>query len=129
MRYFDIVPPANQRQPIEPHTIISGILPGATQIRIGGDANVLIDGLNRRITITQSDGSSVGVGIIPGDTSHSGFFVVDGSGNIVMKIIGPTRYIYDITTGKNIIQDGKLPDGTYGLAIAKSGYNISDAIS
>ncbi len=128
MQFYDAPPADTQRQPIEPHTIISGILPGATQIRIGGDSNVLIDGLHRRITITQTDGSSVGIGII-GDTGELGTFVTDANGNLISKTVNGTTYYYDLTTNKNIIQIGKLPDGSYGMAVAKAGYNVSDGIS
>lgn len=129
MRYFD--PPVldEQRQPLEPHNIISGSLPGATQIRIGGNQNILIDGLHQRITIASTDGSSVGIGSIPGDEGNSGFFSVDASGNLVQKIILGTWYVYDLSTNKNIMQSGKLPDNSYGQAIAKSGFNVSDGVS
>lgn len=145
MQFYDAPPPANQNQPIEPHTIVSGILPGATQIRIGGDSNVLIDGLNRRVTITQADGSSVGIGIIP-NTGELGSFTLDTSGNLVSKVVSGIYYFYDTsgnllqkiaagttfyydTTGRNDMQIGTLPDGTHNLAIAKAGFSISDAIT
>lgn len=165
MQYIQTPEPDTQRQPLEPHKIISGGLPGATQIRIGGNENVLIDGKNQRISITQTDGSSVGIGSIPGTTSFGfyatdtsgnvitkaiggsitvtntdgstvglglipgtaqfGFFSTDTAGNLIQKLVGATRYIYDISNAKNIMQDGKLPDGTYGWAIAKAGNDVS----
>lgn len=145
MQYYDNPPSDTQRQPIEPHKIISGLLPGATQIRIGGDSNVLIDGLNKRISITQADGSSVGIGTIPG-TGESGSFVLDSNGVLVSKTVNGVYYFYDTngvllqkiaagttfyydTTGRNNIQIGTLPDGTQNLAISKAGFSISDAIT
>lgn len=145
MQFYNAPPPSDQRTTIEPHTIISGILPGATQIRIGGDSNVLIDGLHRRITITQTDGSVVGIGIIP-STGELGSYTLDASGNLVSKVVGGIYYFYDTsghllqkitagttqyydTTGRNDMSIGTLPDGTHNLAIAKAGYSIADAIS
>lgn len=149
MQYYQAQPGDEQRQPLEPKSIISGGLPGATQIRIGGNQNILIDGLHQRISVTttngsitmgvtsdarlalevtNADGTKTGIGVIPG-TSTLGFYTLDTAGNVIQKIVGPTRYVYDLTTNKNIIQDGKLPDGSYGQATAKAGFNVSDAIT
>ena len=39
---------------------------------------------------------------------------------VVWKQVGPTKFIYDPThTNKNVMQEGKLTDGTYGMAVAK----------
>lgn len=147
MQFYE--PPARPQQssPIEPKSIISGALPGATEIRLGN--NIIISGKNQQIAInttqggivfgatsdgrlamevTNADGTKTGIGQIPGSTDL-GFYTLDASGNVIQKIVGPTRYVYDIATGKNVIQDGKLPDGTYNFAVAKAGSNISDAIS
>ncbi len=70
------------------------------------------------------------MGIIPGpNTDEFGFSSTNTTGELVMKIVNGTLYVYDVTSDKNIIQMGKLPDGSYGLAVAKTGYNVADAIT
>lgn len=44
----------------------SGMLPGTTTLRIGGDTNVLIDGTNRRITISDGTNDRVLIGFDEG---------------------------------------------------------------
>jgi hypothetical protein len=62
-----------------------------------------------------------------------GIFGVDASDpnnfRIVWKIIGATRYIYNLDDDTNIMQDGRLPDGSYGWFVAAEGENVEDAIS
>lgn len=82
----------------------------------------------KAITITDDDGSVVGMGRMP-DDSGFGFFVLDSSGNILCKIIGGTIYAYDPTTNKNIMQLLRLPDGTYGIVAMKPGINVTEAYS
>lgn len=146
MNYYDSPPGDVQRQPLEPKSIISGGLPGATEIRIGGNQNIKISGRDQQISVTttggmitmgatsdgrlamevtNTDGTKTGIGTIPGSTDL-GFYTLDASGNVIQKIVGATRYIYDISTGKNIIQDGKLPDASYGQVDAKAGINVAD---
>lgn len=147
MQYYDAPIPPPQTNPIEPKSIISGGLPGATEIRLGN--NIKISGKNQQILVntangsvvfgatadgrlamevTNSNGTKTGIGQIPGSTDL-GFYTLDAAGNVIQKIVGATRYVYDVSTGKNIIQDGKLPDASYGQATAKAGFNISDAIT
>lgn len=144
MQYYDAPTPGAQTNPIEPKSIISGMLPGSTEIRLGN--NIKISGKNQQIRVnttagnvvfgatddgrlamevTNSDGTKTGIGQIPGSTDL-GFYTLDAVGNVVQKIVGPTRYIYDLTTTKNIMQDGKLPDSSYGLISVKPGLNVSD---
>lgn len=96
-----------------------------------GYGGAKIDGANNRIVVTNSgDGSSIGMGIIPGSTTNEfGFFALDSNGNVVMKIVDGTRYVYDLQTNKNIMQDGELPDSTYGLVVAKEGFDVSEVFS
>jgi hypothetical protein len=78
--------------------------------------------------ILGADGSKVVIGEF-GDTPPTfGIAFYDSGGNLVNKIVGPTQYVYDLTTGKNIIQIGKLPDGSYGMAVAKAGFDVADGI-
>lgn len=144
MQYYDAPTPGAQTNPIEPKSIISGMLPGATEIRLGN--NIKISGKNQQIRVnttagnvvfgatddgrlamevTNSDGTKTGIGQIPGSTDL-GFYTLDAAGNVVQKIVGPTRYIYDLTTTKNIMQDGKLPDASYGWAVAITNKNVSE---
>lgn len=147
MQYYDAPVDPDQTQPIEPKSIISGGLPGATEIRLGN--NIKISGKNQQILVnttsgsitvgatddgrlamevTNADGTKTGIGQIPGSTDL-GFYTLDAAGNVIQKIVGPTRYVYDLSTGKNIMQDGKLPDGTYGQDTAKAGFNVSDGVT
>jgi hypothetical protein len=52
--------------------------------------------------------------------------ITDSTGFVLFKLEGQTWFWYDKTTNKNIMQVGLLPDGTYGWAIAKAGYNVAD---
>lgn len=107
-----------------PYKMNSGTMRGTQNVGTGPK----IDSANNRITLTNSvDGSSVGIGTIPGSTTNEfGFFSLDSSGNVVMKIVNGTWYVYDLSSGKNVMQTGKLPDSTYGWAVAASGKNVSE---
>lgn len=76
-----------------------------------------------------TDGSYMTLGVIPDGGTDFGIAFFDSSDTLIAKITGVTQYIYDKTTNKNVVQVGKLPDGSYGWAVAKSGYNVSDGIS
>lgn len=80
-------------------------------------------------TIMAVDGSYVTIGLVPDNSGDFGIAFFDSSGTIISKNTGATQYVYDKKTGKNIMQIGLLPDGNYGWAIARSGYNVSDGIS
>lgn len=63
-----------------------------------------------------------------------GFFGAESNGgdeanlDIAWKIVGQTFYFYDIDDdGRNIMQVGKLPDGTFNMVAAKDGYEVEDA--
>lgn len=48
---------------------------------------------------------------------------------LLFKMDIETWYWYDASTGKNIMQVGKMPTGAtrpYGWAVAKQGYNVSE---
>ena len=107
-----------------PDSMLSGVLRGTQSVGFG---SAKIDGANNRITIGAPDGSSVGIGSIPNSlTSEYGFFALDTTGNLIMKIVGGTIYTYDAVTKINTSQYGKLPDGTTNLVIAKTGNNVAD---
>lgn len=97
-------------------------------------------------TIMNTDGSYVTLGLIPDGGTDFGiaFFssvgnliskntgtvesMYDTNGNLISQNTGETQSIYDPTTGKNVMQIGKLPDGTYGFAVAAIGFNVADGI-
>lgn len=109
-------------QRIYPRQLSTGSLRGTQTVGYG---NTQIDGTNNRVVITAPDGSVLGMGNIPG-TKEYGFFSLDASGNLSMKIVKGTMYAYDPTTNKNSFQAGILPDGTGGAAGANTGYNVAD---
>lgn len=146
MRFFQGPNLDAQRRPLVPRNMISGSLPGATQIRIGGDQNVLIDGLNKRITVGTSGGESVGMGIVPGTTDEFGFFTLDANGNLTQKTVGGILYFYDEsgnliqkiavgtrdiyrTDGTNVMRDGILPDDTAGVIVVEDGSEVDDVFA
>ena len=57
------------------------------------------------------------------------FGAADSSDNpdIAFSIVGQTFYFYDLGDGRNIMQVGKLPDGTFNFASAKATYEVEDA--
>jgi hypothetical protein len=69
------------------------------------------------------------MGVVPGTTDEFGFAFYTPDGTLVRKSLALTDYFYNVDTGKNIIQSGQLPDGSYGTAVAKTGYNVSDGIT
>lgn len=113
---------------ILPRQISTGSMRGT---QIVGYGAVKIDGSNNTISITApSTSTTINVGVIPTATiTGVGLSIVDSSGFTLFKMDGQTWYWYDKTTTKNVMQIGKLPDGTYGTAIAKSGFNVQDAFS
>jgi hypothetical protein len=91
-------------------------------ITVGG--SILLDGTNEVIQVTNDDGSTLGLGKIPG-TNEFGFFSKDTSGNLIMKIVNGTWYVYrpDAT---NVMQSGILPDSTAGWAVASDNHEVSE---
>lgn len=87
--------------------------------------NISIDGTAQAITVTNTDGSVVGMGLIP-NSADFGFYAQDAQGNLLYKIVGSTIFAYDITHNTNVMQILKLPDGTYGWAVANVGENVAD---
>lgn len=89
-----------------------------------------IDSTNNRIVLSASDGSAVGIGSIPGDTTGQvGFFATDTDGSLLYKVVNGTLYFYDKDTSINYMQINVLPDGSTGMAVAKDGYSVDDAIT
>ena len=93
--------------------------------------NISIDGSAQAITVTNTDGSVVGMGLIPDGSNNFGFYTQDSKGNLLMKIVGSTIYTYDITQtpAVNNMQLLKLPDGTFGMVVAKTGKSVASLFS
>ena len=86
--------------------------------------------LSGTLMVLSTDGSQR-ILIGTGPNGEFGLFSCTVNGNdpanlsVVWKKIGPTDYIYDPTNSyKNIMQIGKLTDGTYGEAVAKVGKDL-----
>jgi hypothetical protein len=79
------------------------------------------------LAVTNTDGSQVGLGSIPG-TTEFGFFATDADGTLVMKIVNGTLYTYNVTSGDNVVQIGKLTNGEYGGAFAQNGSDLVDGL-
>lgn len=86
-------------------------------------------GVNRGTqTVMGQDGTQIQIGNI-NNTTEFGISVIDKDGFILFKLVGQTWFWYDKTTNKNVMQVGKLPDGTYSMAIAKPGNDVDDAFN
>lgn len=97
--------------------------------------------------INNTDGSYITIGEIPDSGGEFGvaYFNADGviisknlgttqyqyntDGELVFKNTGETLFIYDVVNNKNIIQMGLLPDGTYGMVVAKVGIDVSEVFA
>lgn len=124
-----------------PRQVGTGSTRGTQTIGVG---NINIDGSNDQITITSTSNSSVlalgvlsntaiqtGVATSSLSTATNGFgmSIADSTGYILFELNGETWLWYDKTTGKNVMQVGLLPDGSYGWAVAAKGFNVSDGFS
>lgn len=102
---------------------------GSNNVITVGDS-ILLDGGNNVITVKNADGSSVGLGSVPGFPGEFGFFSLNSSGQLVMKIVNGTTYMLDPTEGSIVrLEIGLLPDGTYNLATSKPGQDLTTAFS
>lgn len=99
------------------------VLDGNTSTINIGD-NIILDGKDNSITVTSDDGSQIGFGPIPGYPGEFGLFSIDMSGNLIMKIVNGTWYVFRVDK-TNVMQSGILPDKSAGWAVAASGYNVS----
>lgn len=110
-----------------PRQVSIGSMRGTQNI---GSKGAQIDSANNRIVLSASDGGSVGIGSIPGDTTGQvGFFATDIDGSLLYKVVNGTLYFYNKDTSVNYMQIGVLPDGSTGMAVAKDGNSVADAIT
>jgi hypothetical protein len=93
-----------------PYKLASGIMSGVQGVGFGGVnidsnnnritvGNITLDGSTNTITTENEDGSTVGMGLIPG-TTQFGFFVTDTDGVVVQKIVSATYSINDKTNDR-----------------------------
>jgi len=129
-----IITPGTVKQPSLSQSNISRVLPrqlstGSTRgTQTVGYGNTKIDGSNNRITVGAPDGSSVGMGSVPDNSGDFGFFSLDSNGNLIMKIVDGTKFVYNPNEDYvNVTQDGLLPDGSGGFVVAKPDTNVEDA--
>ena len=73
-----------------PRQMSTGTLRGTQKVGYG---NVEIDSSNNRITIGVAGESYIGMGTIPGFPDEIGFFTVDNTGQLSMKIVGGTNFV------------------------------------
>ncbi len=76
------------------------------------------------LSFPTTDGGTLVVGAL--SDGNYGMRYQDSTGYTLFEMTGSTWYWYDKSTGKNVMQVGKLPDGSYGWAVAKSGKNVLD---
>ncbi len=149
MQYYDSPPDPQQTSPIEPHSIISGALPGATEIRIGN--NIVISGKNQQIKVnttggnvvigstsdgrlaleaTNNDGSKVGIGNIPG-TTNLGLYSVDSNSHTTAVLgkqsDGSNSLKFFDANNVGLAQFGKFTDGTTALKVAQPNIEVGTA--
>ena len=111
---------------IQPYQInTGGTLPGTTNINLG--QNVQISGTEGNIVFLNGGNKSIQIGLLT--DGKEGLQFLDDTGFVVAEFTGSTWYWYDKSSGKNIMQIGLLPDGTYGWAVAAPGYNVADGFA
>lgn len=91
------------------------------------NGNVNVDNANNRIAITDSDGTLLVLGVLLDGTFGIAFY--DSSGYLLRKSNILTDYWYDKVNNVNQMQQGLLPDSSYGIVVAKSPYNVSDGVA
>lgn len=126
MRYIDVPQLEPQRRPLFPHKIISGMLPGATEIRIGGNENIKISGKDQRISVVNS-GTTLSFGNQgSGDLQLA---LSDGTTNIIKLGNLGSSYMglafNDASFDRIFV--GKKPDGTHVARLSQSGYDAKTA--
>lgn len=105
MRYFDLPTPETQRKPLVPQKLISGMLPGATEIRIGGNENIKISGKDQRISVFSGES---GVSLGQTTTTTQGFLVTDSQG--VRRLLA-----------------GVFPDGSIKIKLSQATFDVTTA--
>ena len=83
--------------------------------------NITLDGRNGRIDLSLGE-----LTLTIGDKDgRSGFQVMNGA-QVIFYMDGNTWFWNDVNTGNNVMQVGRLPDNTYGWAVAKTGVDVEE---
>lgn len=93
-----------QRETVKPYQILSGGLPGSTVIRVGGDQNVKISGIDRAISVT-TESTSIVMGKVS-ETGETGFIMREGT---LGRLLATSR------------------DGQFSLRISQAGKEVATA--
>lgn len=122
------VPIQSTSQRVTPQQVATGVTRG-TQTYMN------VDGSYMTLGVIPDNSGDIGVGfftstgILISKSTSTTDFKYDSNGNLIFENNGQTMFVYDETTGKNVIQIGKLPDGSYGMIVAKPGNNVADTFS
>lgn len=100
----------------------TGNLRGTQGVGYGG---VQIDGANNRIIIKNTDGTSIGLGTIPGTTKF-GFFSLNTGGQLIYSNVNGTQTYYNPVDSYNpsILMGGSPDNGRTGIWTGKVGQNV-----
>jgi hypothetical protein len=101
--------------------------------RVGSGATTGTQTLNGTQNIINPDSdSTLTIGSIEGDDRtklNIGFTIKDKDDFTLFVLNDQTWSWFDKTTKKNVIQIGKLPDGSYGFAVADIGKDVADGFN
>lgn len=75
-------------------------------------------------TFFGQNGNTINFGTNP--DGSIGMNAQNSSGQVLFELNGVTWFWFD-QNGKNIMQVGQLPDGTFGWAVAVPGQNVADS--
>ncbi len=78
-------------------------------------------------TILNADSTRIVLGLIPNTIDEYGITFLDENGKEALRITGTTLFMNNPDDNTNRLQIGKLPDGTYDVAISDTGENVADA--
>lgn len=78
--------------------------------------------------IQNSDSSKITLGQLPDNSQQFGIAFIDSSGRTIKTDTGVTQTVYD-ASGIPTVLIGKLPDGSYGIAVGKPGIDVTTAFS
>jgi len=100
---------------------------GTQSVGYGG---AKIDGANNRIVVTNPmDGTSLGMGTIPG-SDEFGFFALDANGVLIYKNVNGTQSYYNpVDSFNNSILIGAAPDdGRTGIWTGEIGQDVNELL-
>lgn len=111
-----------------PRQLSTGSTRGTQTVGYGG---AKIDGTNNRFVVTNSvDGTSIGLGNIPGTLNEFGFFSLNDQGVLIYKNVNGTQTYYNPNDNYNpsILLGSAPDDGRTGEWITKPGKNVIEEL-